>query len=116
MVLSLWQQRRWPEVERELARVVERLRPLDPERVVLFGSHARGDFHEHSDIDLVVVMRTQRRYIDRIGDVLTLLDCTDFDIEPHVYTPEEYENLKRSRNVLVEAAEREGKVLYERGR
>jgi len=114
MVLSLWQQRRWPAVERELDRIVTRLRKLDPERVILFGSFARGDFHEGSDIDLVVVLDTELRFIDRIGEVLATVDATDFDVEPHVYTPVEYERLKQERAVLVEAAEREGKVLYER--
>ena len=114
MVLSVWQQRRWPIVERELERIVTRLRTLDPERIVLFGSFARGDFHEGSDIDLIVVMNTEQRYIDRIGQVLATVDVTDFDVEPHVYTPTEYEELKRSGAVLVEAAEREGRMLYER--
>ncbi|MFH1417687.1 MAG: nucleotidyltransferase domain-containing protein, partial [Planctomycetota bacterium] len=58
MVLSLWQQRQWPAVERELDRIVTRLRTLDPERVILFGSFARGDFHEGSDIDLMVILNT----------------------------------------------------------
>jgi predicted nucleotidyltransferase len=101
-------------VERELQRIVDRLRALDPRRVVLFGSFARGDFHEGSDIDLMIILDTNERFIDRIGRVLTVVDPAEFDIEPHVYTPAEYEELKRRRAVLVEAAEREGKVLYER--
>ena len=114
MVMSLWQQSRWPAVERELERVVERLRPLDPEKVILFGSFARGDFHEGSDIDLMIILDTNERFIERIGHVLAAVDPVDFDIEPHVYTPVEYSDLKRRRALLVDAAEREGKVLYER--
>ena len=114
MVLSLWQQRRWPEVERELDRIVARLRTLDPERVILFGSFARGDFHEGSDIDLMVILNTSERFIDRIGHVLEVLDPADFDVEPHVYTPSEYELMKRQGALLAQAAESEGKVLYER--
>jgi predicted nucleotidyltransferase len=114
MNLTAWQERRWPQVERELERIVDRLRPLDPERVILFGSFARGDFHEGSDIDLIVVLDTNERFVDRLGRVLTVLDLTDFDVEPHVYTPAEYEDLSSRGALLVEAAEREGKVLYER--
>ena len=114
MVMSVWQQSRWPAVQHELERVVERLRPLDPEKVVLFGSFARGDFHEGSDIDLMIIIDTNERFIDRIGRVLAAVDPADFDVEPHVYTPAEYEELKRRGALLAEAAEREGKVLYER--
>ncbi len=28
---------------------------VDPEQVILFGSRARGDTHEHSDVDLIVI-------------------------------------------------------------
>jgi predicted nucleotidyltransferase len=114
MVMSLWQKRVWPDVQRELDRIVRRLRPLDPERIVLFGSFARGDFHEGSDIDLMIVLNTNERFVDRLGRVLAAVDPDQFDVEPHVYTPAEYETLRRQHSVLVEAAEKEGKVLYER--
>ena len=42
------------ELKRE---IVERLRPLDPERVILFGSYASGNPTEDSDIDLYVVTK-----------------------------------------------------------
>ncbi len=37
--------------------ILERLRPLDPERVILFGSYAYGNPTEDSDIDLYVVTK-----------------------------------------------------------
>jgi uncharacterized protein len=37
--------------------ILERLRPIDPEAVILFGSHARGDAKEDSDLDLYVVTK-----------------------------------------------------------
>ncbi|RMF37149.1 MAG: nucleotidyltransferase domain-containing protein [Chloroflexi bacterium] len=39
--------------------ILERLRPLDPERVILFGSYAYGNPTEDSDIDLYVVTRDE---------------------------------------------------------
>jgi len=42
------------ELKRE---ILERLRPLDPERVILFGSYAYGNPTEDSDIDLYVVTK-----------------------------------------------------------
>lgn len=40
-----------------LKQLVERLKPLNPERVILFGSSAFGQTHLDSDIDLMVVLR-----------------------------------------------------------
>lgn len=37
--------------------VLERLRPIDPEMVILFGSHAHGAANEDSDLDLYVVTK-----------------------------------------------------------
>lgn len=113
--MSLWQQQYWPKVERELDRIVNRLRSLDPERIVLYGSFARGDFHEGSDIDLIVILNTEERFIDRIGRALQVVGVEDFDIEPLVYTPAEYEDMRQRRTALIQSVEREGKVLYERG-
>ncbi len=114
MALTLWQQRQWPAVQRELDRIVACLRTLEPERVILFGSFARGDFHEYSDIDLVIVMNTDERFIDRIGRVLEVVDVRDFDIEPLVYTPSEIDQLKARGSGFLTDVERDGKVLYER--
>lgn len=62
-----------------------------PERMILFGSQARGDTHEGSDVDIIIIKRTDRRFLDRIGDVLDLWN-NKIPLEPIVYTPEEFEN------------------------
>lgn len=43
------------DIESVKKEIVERLHPLSPECVILFGSFARGDFNDDSDIDLYVV-------------------------------------------------------------
>lgn len=61
-------------------------------RVYLYGSFARGDFHEASDIDLIVVGEFEGRMHERIAKVL---DLTSLPIEPLVYTEEEFEQMKQ---------------------
>lgn len=114
MKLTLWQQQQQPRIERELARIVDALKSLGVERVILFGSHARGDFNEASDIDLVVILETNQRFLDRIDRVLEQIEPCSLPVEALVYTPAEYEELRRRGAVLIGTVEREGKVLYER--
>jgi predicted nucleotidyltransferase len=57
---------------------------MGAERVYLFGSLARGDQHEGSDIDLLVVAPYRGRALDAIGEVLQL---TELPVEPLVVTP-----------------------------
>ena len=43
------------------------------ERVILFGSHARGDATEDSDVDLLVFARTKERFFERMASVRRLI-------------------------------------------
>ena len=81
-----------------------------PERVILFGSRARGDARASSDIDLLIVKETDQRFVERIVEVLRLLKPkTPLDVL--VYTPSEFAMLKES-NSFVKQAVREGKEVY----
>lgn len=65
---------------RELTRLAETLRrDLPVEAVYVFGSFARGEEHEGSDIDLLVVGDLPGRAPDRVGEVLRR---TDLPVEP----------------------------------
>lgn len=61
--------------------------------VYLFGSFARGEIHEGSDIDLIVVGDFKERFFERIGKII---EMTDLPIEPLVYTKEEFEEMKKN--------------------
>ena len=60
-------------------------------KVYLHGSFARGDFHEGSDIDLIIVGEFEGRMPQRIGRIL---DLTSLPVEPLVYTEAEFEQMK----------------------
>lgn len=95
--------------------LVERIKEgYEPEKIILFGSLARGDTHEWSDIDLIVVKDTEASYGQRVRELLPILRGRLVAADIVVYTPEEYERGKRARWGLVRDVEREGKVLYER--
>jgi predicted nucleotidyltransferase len=82
-------------------------------KIILFGSLAKGDYHELSDIDMLVIKKTKKRFLERIGDVLMLND-TDMCLECFVYTPEEFAKMIEEENPFIEEALKSGVVLYEK--
>ena len=60
-------------------------------KVYLYGSFARGDFNEGSDIDLIIVGQFEGRMPERIKKVI---DLTSLPVEPLVYTESEFEEMK----------------------
>ena len=97
------------ELNAELEKILNRLKK-DPSvrKVLLFGSLARGDARDHSDIDLIVVKDTQMRFLDRLDE---FYDDAREAMDILVYTPQEFEEMKE--RPFVKRALREGKMLYE---
>lgn len=84
----------------EIKGFVEKLKRVLPVReVYLYGSFATGEVHEGSDIDLIIVGDFKERFFDRIGKILEL---SDLPIEPLVYTPEEFEEMKNTQNPFIQ--------------
>ncbi|EEB73878.1 nucleotidyltransferase domain-containing protein [Thermococcus sp. AM4] len=83
----------------------------DPvEEVILFGSYARGDHDEESDIDVLIVGDVD---FDGLMEVVTdiLLEYGEL-ISPIVLKPEEF---RKRRDSFIRTVLSEGKVLYSSG-
>lgn len=105
-----WRER----LDRALAAVIDQIvQELDPERIIVFGSMARGDIHEDSDLDLLIVKETDQPFLQRIDEVLAVLR-TDVPVEPLVYTSAELERLREEGRDFIETILEEGRVVYER--
>jgi predicted nucleotidyltransferase len=50
----------------QLRKLVSLLQAYEPERIILFGSHARGQADAHSDYDIIVIKRTERSFLERL--------------------------------------------------
>ncbi len=93
--------------------IVSDLKKYNVEKIILFGSSARGDADEFSDIDIVVVKNTDKPFVKRLRDT-ALLCKLDEPIDILVYTPQEIEQMKKAENFFIEKVLTEGRVLYER--
>ena len=91
---------------------------VDPEQVILFGSRARGDAGEASDVDLIVVEsepfgKTRSRRLEAVR-LWRALSSFVVPKDILVYSRDEVEHWRRSPNHVLGQALREGALLYER--
>ena len=101
-------------LEAELARFLPLLAgPGGADRVILFGSFARGEDLADSDLDLVVVKRTSLPFWKRLAEVRRLLKPR-IAADVVVYTPEELEQLAKERPFVRDEILGRGRVVYER--
>ena len=78
----------------QIREFLRRLRSRYPEaRVILFGSYARGDVHEGSELDILVIADFKQRFIDRIGELIEL-GPKGIRLEVLPYTPAEFKNMR----------------------
>jgi len=92
------------EIKEFLTRVEQRFRP---EKIILFGSRARGDHLKDSDYDIIVVSRYFEgcHFLDRLALLFELWDY-EFGLDILAYTPEEFEEKKAGLGVVGEAAKK----------
>jgi predicted nucleotidyltransferase len=101
--------------EEQLGDVAERIvQALDPERIVLFGSYARGEPAPGSDVDLLIVMEDNERPARRSARVARVLLDVPFAIDILVRTPEELRHRLHIGDYFIQEILEQGQVLYER--
>jgi predicted nucleotidyltransferase len=95
-------------------RIVNRIiRRYRPKKIIIFGSYARGDVHQGSDLDLVIIKNTKEKFLRRMDRVLNLCDG-EIAVEPLIYTETEFKKMLEQGNDFLETVSKEGKVVYER--
>jgi len=105
---------RYP-VRRAIEQMVQRIvRQFHPERVILFGSHARGEGGPDSDVDLLVVMPVEGLKHKKQIEIRVALRDIRVPKDVIVTTPADFEWRKEVPGTIEYPAAREGKILYAR--
>lgn len=108
-----------PAERRALDQFVERLKDElgdDLIAVWLYGSRARGERHEESDIDVLVITREVRRDRHRVHELATeamlAQEGPAFDLMPHIRDPEWVQDRREIESFFIQEVDRDKIVLY----
>lgn len=92
-----------------VGRIVE---VAQPERIILFGSAARGEMGRNSDVDLLIV-KDGADALDLMAQIYRKLHGVGAAVDAIVVSPADVERYKDSHALVIKPALREGRVVYE---
>jgi predicted nucleotidyltransferase len=84
---------------------------LDDERAILFGSYREGRRDLFTDLDILIVVASDRDFVSRTAEMYHYLSAP-VDVDLLVYTPEELE--RNSNRPFIPRMLEEGDVIYEK--
>ncbi len=100
--------------EREIQEFCDRLvKEFNPDKVILFGSYARGEQREWSDVDIMVVMPFEGRSFDKELEMIDRLNAPSY-CDLRAIQPALLEKRYREFDSVANDVIRNGKVLYDR--
>lgn len=91
--------------------IINQLKSYNSEKIILFGSYAYGKPKKNSDVDLIIIKKTNDPFLERQKNARLLLKTTT-PVDLFVFTPKEFKKAKQDNLFIKEAAEL-GRVVYE---
>jgi predicted nucleotidyltransferase len=103
------------EVNNEEQRIVSYiLSKVDAEKIILFGSRARGDFNIHSDYDILIIVKYLTNRNSILDNLYNKWKLFSRPIDFLVVDSKKYELLINYPGYIYKTINKEGKVLYDR--
>jgi predicted nucleotidyltransferase len=84
-----------------------------PQKIILFGSYARGDFTRDSDVDLLIVMETRGRH--RPSLAIRRQVPIEFGVDLIVLSEAQLRRRLKAGDFFLQEAIEQGKTMYEAG-
>ena len=88
-----------------------------PEKIILFGSYATKTEKINSDIDLLIIKETNKRFVERVIELVQLIRGRfgfKYPVEPLIYTPGEWNRAEEINSSFIRLVLSKGVVLYEK--
>ena len=100
--------------EDKVKAIVEDLKSYGPEKMILFGSVAKGISDGFSDVDIVIIKETKQRFIERLVEASKFIRKELQPVDVFVYTPNEINLMKEEANPFIGEVLKNGRIIYER--
>lgn len=101
--------------KRYIRQMVQRIvKQFQPDKIILFGSHARGQAGLDSDVDLLVVMPVSGSKREKAIEIAVVLHDIPVAKDVIVVTPDDFEWRRKIIGTIERPAARQGKLLYAR--
>ena len=99
--------------EEKLQEIIRRIvQVAQPEKIILFGSAARGKMGPHSDVDLLVIKGGEYHQGRLTGQIYMNLHGVGQAVDVILVTPEQVERYRNKHFLVIAPALREGKEVY----
>ena len=92
--------------------IISTFKSFNPEKIILFGSLARKESDEMSDVDLILVYNTDKRFMSRLKELYMSWDIPKA-VDILAYTPSEFEEMARE-SLFMQEVMKTAEVIYER--
>jgi len=102
--------------EKTIEEAVKRIAAkFHPQRIILFGSYARGTADEHSDVDFLVItpLADRNNRLDLMVEMDSVLEGLGLARDIVIFSPKEYETDKSIPGTVARYASKDGKLIYE---
>ena len=99
--------------EEKLQEIIRRIvRVAQPEKIVIFGSAARGEMGPNSDVDLLVIKRGEYHQGHLTGEIYMNLHGVGQAVDVILVTPEQVERYRDTHCLVIAPAMRQGREVY----
>ncbi len=102
-------------INSETDQIIERIiQHCQPEKIILFGSVARNEIKENSDIDLLIIKESDKKRPFRVKEIFKALRgmVRNYPLDAIVYTPEELDKRILIGDYFIKRILSEGKTVY----